>query len=261
MPSSKRVAKGIPPEMRPEMRLAFSLAFWGFMLLSSAILFPLALLLFCVTVAFDRRRWAMHRFTSWWASLYTWLNPAWPVRIHGRERMHEAGPAVIVANHLSLVDILVIFRLQSHFKWVSKHENFRVPLIGWNMRLCGYIPLRRGTARSIRAMMRRCNEVIGEGSSILMFPEGTRSATGRLRSFKSGAFEIAKKNGVPVQPIVIRGTGEALPKRGFVLQGRHPISIEILEPIPSGEVDELEPEEMMDRVRATIAEALSSDPR
>ena len=61
-----------------------------------------------------------------------------------------------------------------------------------------------------------------------MFPEGTRSATGRLRAFNSGAFQIAERNRVPLQPIIVRGTAEALPKRGFVLQGRHPISIEIL---------------------------------
>jgi len=243
------------------MRMALSLAFWGFVVLSSLILFPIAVLLFCLTFAFDRRRVAMHKFTSLWASLYTWLNPAWPVRIHGRERMHETGPTVIVANHLSLLDILVLFRLQSHFRWVSKQENFSVPVIGWNMKLCGYIPLRRGTARSIRAMMQKCDEVIQDGSSIVMFPEGTRSSTGRLRSFKTGAFEIAKSNGVPIQPIVLRGTGDALPKQGFVLQGRHPISIEILDAIPSTEVDKLEPEEMMGHVREIISDTLSRDPR
>jgi 1-acyl-sn-glycerol-3-phosphate acyltransferase len=242
------------------MRMALSLAFWAFLALSSLILFPIAVVLFCLTFAFDRRRWAMHRFTSFWASLYTWLNPAWPVRIYGRDRMHETGPTVIVANHLSLVDILVLFRLRSHFKWVSKQENFSVPLIGWNMTLCGYIPLRRGTARSIRSMMLKCDEAIRGGSSIVMFPEGTRSSTGRLRSFKSGAFEIAKRNGVPVQPIVLRGTGDALPKRGFVLQGRHPISIEVLDPIPATEVDALEAEEMMTRVRQTISDTLARDP-
>jgi 1-acyl-sn-glycerol-3-phosphate acyltransferase len=168
---------------------------------------------------------------------------------------------VIVANHLSLLDILVLFRLRSHFKWVSKQENFSVPLIGWNMTLCGYIPLRRGTARSIHTMMQKCDDAIRGGSSIVMFPEGTRSATGRLRSFKSGAFEIAKRNRVPIQPIVLRGTGDALPKRGFVLQGRHPISIEVLEPISTSEVEALEPEEMMTRVRQTISDTLAREPR
>ncbi len=238
------------------MNVALSIAFWAFVVVSSLVFFPLALLVFLVSLPFDPQRRLMHRFTSFWASVYTWLNPAWPVEIRSRERLYESGPAVIVANHLSLLDILVLFRLQTHFKWVSKEENFRVPVIGWNMRLCGYIPLRRGTARSIQAMMRRCDETIRAGSSIVMFPEGTRSANGRLRSFKTGAFEIAQRNRVPLQPVVLRGTGTALPKRGFVLQGRHPISIDVLEAIPADEVERVEVEAMTERVRNLFLEQL-----
>lgn len=242
------------------MRRLLSVLFWAFVMTSSVALFPVALLLFMATAPFDRRRALLHRFTCFWASLYTWLNPAWPVTIHGRDRLYEAGPAVLVANHLSLLDILVMFRLHGHFKWVSKAENFRVPVIGWNMTLCGYIPLQRGTRTSVMAMMRSCDAAIAGGSSIVMFPEGTRSATGRLRAFKTGAFEIARRNRVPIQPIVIRGTGDALPKRGFVLQGRHPISIEVLEPIPASEVEKATPEEMTERVRERIAAALAAVP-
>jgi len=238
------------------IRVAGSLVFWGFVGLSSLVLFPIGVLLWLATGPFDRRRWVLHRFTSLWASLYTWLNPAWPVRVIGRERLYEAGPAVIVANHLSLLDILVLFRLQSHFKWVSKIENFRVPLIGWNMRLCDYIPLRRGDKQSVVAMLRRCDRVLAEGSSILMFPEGTRSASGRLRAFNPGAFQIACRNRVPLQPIIVRGTAEALPKRGFVLQGRHRISIEILDPIPAAEIADRDPDETMGRVRGLFLEHL-----
>ena len=169
------------------MRWLLSMLFWGFILVSSIVLFPIAVLIFLVTAPFDRRRALLHRFTCFWANLYTWLNPIWPVGIRGREKLHDSGPTVLVANHLSLLDILVLFRLQTHFKWVSKLENFRVPLIGWNMTMCGYIPLRRGTASSVQQMMRRCDEAIAGGSSIMMFPEGTRSATGRLRAFKVGA--------------------------------------------------------------------------
>lgn len=238
------------------MKLLVSLLFWVFLVLSSLLLFPIALLLWLATAAFDPRRVVLHRFTCFWASLYTWTSPVWQVSIQGRARLVEDRPVVFVANHLSLLDILVLFRLRAHFKWVSKAENFRVPLIGWNMRLCGYIPLRRGDAASVQAMMRRCDAAIREGSSIMMFPEGTRSATGRLRSFKPGAFEIARRNAVPIQPIVIRGTAEALPKRGFVLQGRHAISIEVLETIPAEEVVRVDAEEMMARVRGTFVEAL-----
>lgn len=241
------------------MRIAGSLLFWGFVVLSSVALFPIGCLLWLLTAAFDRRRWVMHRFTSFWASLYTWLNPAWPVRVVGQERLVTEGPAVLVANHLSLLDILVLFRLKTHFKWVSKAENFQVPVIGWNMRLCDYIPLRRGNPQSTREMMRHCDRVLREGSSIMMFPEGTRSANGRLRSFKPGAFQIAERNDLPIQPIVLRGTAEALPKRGFKLQGRHAISIEVLEPISVEEVRACSPDEMMDRVREIIHNALQKD--
>lgn len=242
------------------LNMALSLLFWGFIIVSSIVLFPVALLLFAVTFAFDKRRALLHRFTCFWASLYTWLNPVWPVRIEGRERLVRSGPVVLVANHLSLVDILVLFRLHSHFKWVSKQENFRVPLIGWNMTLCGYIPLRRGERSSIHTMMKQCDDALAGGSSIMMFPEGTRSATGRLRSFKMGAFEIAKRNGLPIQPIVLRGTGDALPKRGFVLQGRHPISIEILDPVPAEEVIREDAEAMLEHVRERFVKALSETP-
>lgn len=241
------------------IRLAGSLVFWGFVAVSSFVLFPLAVAIWLVTLPFDRRRYAMHRFTSLWASLYTWLNPAWPVRVIGRERLYDAGPAVLVANHLSLLDILVLFRLQSHFKWVSKIENFRVPIVGWNMVLCDYIPLRRGDKQSIVAMLRHCDRALAGGSSILMFPEGTRSASGRLRAFNSGAFQIAARSRVPIQPIIVRGTAEALPKDGFVLQGRHPISIEILDPIPAEEHADRDPEETTQRVREIFLKHLRGD--
>jgi 1-acyl-sn-glycerol-3-phosphate acyltransferase len=238
------------------VRMVGSLLFWGFMLVSSILLFPISALLWLLTVKLDRRRWILHRFTSFWASLYTWFNPAWRVRVVGRERLYEAGPCVIVANHRSLVDILVLFRLQSHFRWVSKLENFRVPFVGWNMTLCDYIPLLRGDGGSIRAMMLHCNRALSGGNSILMFPEGTRSSNARMRSWKPGAFQIAKNNGVPIQPIALRGTAEALPNRGFILQGRHDISIEILDPIPAEEVAKHSSDDMKDHVRAILVDAL-----
>ena len=241
------------------IRMLGSLLFWGFMVTSSILIFPFALLVWLVAYPFDRRRWVIHRFTSIWASLYTWLNPAWRVRVIGRDRLYEDGPTVLVANHNSLVDILVLFRLQSHFRWVSKQENFRVPCVGWNMTLCDYIPIRRGQAGSIQTMMRHCDRALAGGNSIFMFPEGTRSSTGRLRSFKPGAFQIAERSQVPIQPIIVRGTSEALPKRGFILQGRHDISIEVLDVIPAEEVASCDSEEMLERVRAIIADALNID--
>jgi 1-acyl-sn-glycerol-3-phosphate acyltransferase len=214
------------------MRRLGSVLFWAFLVVSSLALFPVAVLVWALTRPFDPRLRLLHRFTCFWGSLYTWCNPAWPLRVVGRERIDPGATYVMVANHLSLLDILVLFRLFTHYKWVSKIENFKVPFIGWNMSLNRYIKLRRGDRQSVVAMMHACEETLAAGNSIMMFPEGTRSPSGRMRCFKPGAFELALKSGSPLLPIVIRGTSRALPKRGFVLQGRHEISITVLEPIP-----------------------------
>ena len=234
----------------------YSTLFWVFLTVSSIVLFPVAALICAVTMPFDRRKVLLHRFTCFWASLYTWLNPVWPVTVVGQKKIRPDTPYVMVANHLSLLDILVLFRLFTHFKWVSKIENFRVPFIGWNMTLNRYIKLRRGDQASVVQMMEACEHTLAQGNSIMMFPEGTRSPTGRMRSFKTGAFEVALKTRSPILPIVIRGTANALPKRGFVLQGRHPISITVLDEIPAESFTGATVDELTGRVHGIIAQEL-----
>ena len=234
-----------------------SLAFWGFILITSMGLFPIALVIWAVTVGFDRKLVWLHRFTCFWGSLYTWIQPNWPITIEGRERIRRDVAYVMVANHQSLLDILVLFRLFVHFKWVSKIENFRVPLIGWNMSLNRYIKLRRGDQESIQEMMVECEQALRSGSSVMMFPEGTRSPDGRLKAFKHGAFTMAKRTGSPILPIVIHGTAQALPKRGFVLRGHHAIRVRVLDEIPAESFADEPVESLVERVRERIAGKLT----
>jgi 1-acyl-sn-glycerol-3-phosphate acyltransferase len=238
------------------LRRVLSALFWTFLVVSSALLFPVALLIWAATAPFDPQLRLLHRFTSFWASLYTWLNPAWPVELIGREKIRDRATYVMVANHQSLLDILVLFRVFAHFKWVSKIENFRIPFIGWNMSLNRYIKLKRGDRASVVRMMQECQRTLAGGNSIMMFPEGTRSPDGRLRSFKTGAFELAKAARVPILPIILEGTADALPKRGFVLQGRHPIRITILDEVPAASFAEESVEELTARMRELIARHL-----
>jgi 1-acyl-sn-glycerol-3-phosphate acyltransferase len=238
-----------------------SLVFWVFLVTSSLVLFPLALVIWALTLAFDRRLVVLHRFTCFWASLYTWLNPAWRVHVEGREKIRPKTAYVMVANHQSLLDILVLFRLFAHFKWVSKIENFRVPAIGWNMSLNRYIKLRRGDQASAERMMRACERTLAAGSSVMMFPEGSRSADGQLRPFKRGAFTLAQRAGAPLLPIVLQGTAQALPKRGFVLQGRHEIHVRVLDEIPHSTFAGSPVDAVMHTVRTQIAAELARVPR
>lgn len=236
----------------------FSTVFWAFIVVTSVLLFPVAALIWAVTAPFDRHRRVLHLFTCFWASLYTWFNPLWSVEVSGRERLSRSETYVIVANHLSLLDILLMFRLFTHFTWVSKAENFRVPLIGWNMRLNGYIPLKRGDRESVRAMLAACERELRDGTSVMMFPEGTRSRTGELQPFKTGAFELALSTQRPLLPVLVEGTGDALPKRGFVLRGKHRIRLTVLDPIPVASYAGLDAAGLTERTHALFAERLAA---
>ena len=234
---------------------AFSIAYWVFVGLTMPVFFLGALAVFLVTFAFDSRRVALHLYSCFWASCYVYCNPLWRARIEGRHKLPWHGPAVIVANHLSLVDILVLYGLYRPFKWVSKEENFKVPIVGWNMRLNGYVSLSRGDRGSIRGMMARSLELLRRGSPLLIFPEGTRSATGELQSFKMGAFALAKEAGCPLVPVAITGTAESLPKRGLLLRKPMRALVEVLDPLAPADFPTAEA--LRDAARAAIAEAVS----
>jgi 1-acyl-sn-glycerol-3-phosphate acyltransferase len=210
------------------MRTLYSIAFWTFIAVSSAIMFVLALAIFAVTFPFDKNRRVLHLFTCFWAMLYFYVNPLWRVRVEHRERLPWSGSAILVANHQSLGDILVLFALYRPFKWVSKASVFKVPFIGWNMALNGYVPLVRGNKGSAAKMFAACARWLDREMPILMFPEGTRSPDGNLLPFKDGAFRLAIDKGCPVIPIVLTGTARTLPKHGFVLDSRADCVVRVL---------------------------------
>jgi 1-acyl-sn-glycerol-3-phosphate acyltransferase len=139
---------------------------------------------------------------------------------------------------------------------VSKTEIFSVPLIGWNMTLNRYVKLKRGDKESIAQMLRECEMHLDEGSSIFMFPEGTRSPDGNVKDFKLGAFEMALKKKVPILPVVVSGTNKALPKYSMNFTGVQKIYIKIFEEIPYSTFENLSAEDTAQMVRQFIIEKL-----
>jgi 1-acyl-sn-glycerol-3-phosphate acyltransferase len=213
------------------MRQFLSAAFWVFFVLSSLPLFLGALVVFAVTRPFDPNGRVLHLYSCGWAQLYFWVNPIWELRIAHRDRLPWRGPAVLVANHESLADILVLFGLFRPFKWVSKMSVFKVPLIGWNMQLNRYVGVVRGDKASVLKMLGDCEAWLDRGVPVLLFPEGTRSLDGQVKEFKDGAFHLAIKKGCPVIPIAVAGTARTLPKHGFVLRQSANCKVEVLEPV------------------------------
>jgi 1-acyl-sn-glycerol-3-phosphate acyltransferase len=237
------------------MLRVFSVAYWAFIGLTCPVFFAGAVLVWLVALPFDRRRIALHLYSSAWASFYVYVNPLWRLRIQGRDRLPWHGAAVLVANHASLADILVLFALFRPYKWVSKQEIFQVPVIGWNMRLNGYVPVVRGSGASVRRMMDRCDRLLGAGSPLMIFPEGRRTSDGTLQSFKDGAFELAVRHGVPVFPIAVHGTREALPRKGLILRTHIRARIEVLPPLAPADFADVRT--LRDAAREAIAGALA----
>lgn len=204
-----------------------TVVFWSYLALSLPLWFAGALVLFAGTLLIDRRLRLLHRYTCAWGYHYVKLLPLWRARFFGVEHIDPQRAYVMVSNHQSLGDILVLFGLFRHYKWVSKAAIFRVPFIGWNMRLNDYVGLRRGDPESISQMMDACRRHLRRGSSVMIFPEGTRSTDGQIKAFKHGAFTLAKELGLPVLPIVIEGTRDALPKHGLMLEQAGVLSIAV----------------------------------
>ncbi len=211
-----------------------------------------ALIVWLLTVLFDRRLVMLHLYSCFWASWYTWISPFWRVEIRGKEKIDRKKVYVMVSNHQSMVDILVLYRLFVHFKWVSKAELFKFPFSGWNMTLNRYIKLQRTSRTSIRKMMEDTRRTLKSGSSVMIFPEGTRSATVEVGRFKEGAFLIAKETATPILPIVLYGTGNAIPKHGFWVRGKHRLQVHILDEVPPETFKEMPVEELTEYTRNLI---------
>lgn len=223
--------------------------------LTSPIMYLIALILRITTYWFDKRLRLLHLFTCFWASMYTYIMPPWKIKVEGREKFRKGVAYMVVCNHQSLLDILVNFRLYTHFKFVSKIEIFRIPFIGWNMVLNRYIKLKRGDKQSIEQMMKVAGERLEEGSSVLFYPEGTRSETGEFRDFKPGAFILAKEKKVPILPMVVSGTREALPKKSFDYHGKHHIWLRVLDEIPYERFADMNLEDLVQMVRSIMLDA------
>ncbi len=201
------------------MRTAVHTAlFWSYFFLSMPFFFVGALLLFVGTFAFDPNGRVLHWYTCLWGGHYVFINPMWRLEVEGKERLERGRAYVFCSNHQSGGDIPVLFATFLPFKFVSKHENFRAPFLGWNMYLNRYVRLVRGDTASAAVMMEECKAWLGRGVSVMMFPEGTRSKTGQMLPFKAGAFTIARQANAPIVPIVIDGSFEAVPPDGILRQ-------------------------------------------
>ncbi|MGH7582871.1 MAG: lysophospholipid acyltransferase family protein [Gemmatimonadales bacterium] len=179
------------------------------------------------------------------------LTPRWHFSVRGELPANPRNPFVVVANHESFADLPLLCFLPWEMKWFSKIEIMRIPVLGWEMWAARDIGVRRGFAASARLAMAECRERLARRVSVMMFPEGTRSPSRDLLPFKDGAFRLAIEAGVPVLPVVIHGTRDAIARHDWQINPATAVA-QVLSPEPS---DGLEVDELKRRVRARIEAA------
>ncbi len=174
-----------------------------------------------------------------------------PVKISGRENIDKKTSYVFVANHQGAFDIfLVLGFLGRNFKWMLKQSLRHAPLIGRACYDAGYIFVDKSGPKKIKETIDRARCILQGGTSLVVFPEGSRTYTGQMNAFKKGAFQLADQLQLPVVPVTITGSFEVYPRthKGFVRF--HPLTLTIHKPIPpKGEGPE--------NIKATLDEAYS----
>ncbi len=236
------------------MRPVISMWVWTATALLALVWLPWLALLYALTARRDPGRYAVGRWFRRVAVASVRLNPLWRFRTSGVPVHDPRRPYVVVSNHESIADIFLISHLPWEMKWLSKASLFRLPVMGWLMRLAGDVRVRRDDAASRAAAMEELRDRLRRRVSVMVFPEGTRSPDDELLPFRDGAFRLAVEAGVPVLPIVVAGTRDALRKGSLVL-GRAWAEARVLEPVETAGLTLADVPALRDRVRRMIAQA------
>lgn len=235
-------------------RLLSTVWYWLVFAVTAPLILLGGVLVFVATAAFDKQRRAIHAFICATAFNYLRVNPFWRTRVAGREKL-PSGPVVFVANHQSMADVIAVMGVRHPFKFVSKASLFKLPVVGWMMKMAKYIPVERGRHSSMQKMMEECRGWLRQGMSVLLFPEGTYSTTNELLPFKRGAFQLAISEKVPLVPVVLQGTRDVVIEDGPWMSPRATVKVTVLDPIL---VDQLGEDDgaLSDRVRELFQAAL-----
>jgi len=160
---------------------------------------------------FDSSGRTQHRVARAWARMLLWIAGA-RVRVEGAQRIAPGSSYVIVANHLSFMDIpAILAHLPVEIRFLAKRSLFKAPFIGYHLRRAGHLPVEREDVRaSLKTMGEAAHMIRSRGISVLIFPEGGRSPH-EMREFREGAAYIAIKAGAAAVPVGLEGTRQILP--------------------------------------------------
>jgi 1-acyl-sn-glycerol-3-phosphate acyltransferase len=182
------------------------------------------------------------------------------VEVEGRKNLVPGGTYVLASNHQSLFDTPILFAyLPLSFRILYKKSLNRIPFLGWHLFLSGHVPVERESPAKATESLDHAAERIRSGTSVAVFPEGTRSYDGVMRAFRKGSFRLALKASTPVVPLTISGSHLVM-KRGRVTVYPGKVKLTIGEPIPVSGLAESDAASLSERVREVVQQRLSSGP-
>jgi len=232
------------------------LSLWSWFALGVIVIVwtPIVFLVWIATTPFDKGRYATGYTFRRLCVLHQWLNPLWKFKTSGQLPANKRNPYVMVSNHESFVDMLLLSHLKMEMKYLAKESFLRIPLVGWMMKMSGDVSVLRGDRSSGAAALIVCEKWLKRKMSVMIFPEGTRSFDGEMRGFKDGAFILAIRTQTPMLPVVVHGTRSALRKSDWRM-GDAKAEVRVLEIIETTGMTLNDVPALRERVRdAMIAE-------
>jgi 1-acyl-sn-glycerol-3-phosphate acyltransferase len=226
---------------------------WG-VGLTTTVVFAIAAIFFSLFQASGN---LSHLSSRLWGKIQIWTTGT-RVTVQGIENIDPVKSYILVSNHQSFFDIFSLLGyLPIQFRWIAKAELFRIPILGWGMSRTGYIPIERGSPKKAYRSMLQAAEKIRQGTSILIFPEGTRSPDGNLQPFKKGVFLLALKSQAPILPVTIRGTRSIMRKNDW---HTYPGNVQIIisPPIETAGFSTAKEAELSEQVRSAILRNLTA---
>jgi 1-acyl-sn-glycerol-3-phosphate acyltransferase len=193
-----------------------------------------------------------------WARIILWASSV-RVQIDGLNTIDKERASIYIPNHLSIFDIFALLAaLPVDFKFIFKEEIMRVPMLGWAMRKAGYISIDRSSPAKARRTFKQAVDMIRNGTSLVIFAEGTRSRNGHLQPLKRGAFQLAIASGSLIIPVAIKGSNEIMPRGSFRLKGGS-IAIQLGSPISTGTYSRKSMPELIERVAGSLRKMLEGE--
>ncbi|MFA5669619.1 MAG: lysophospholipid acyltransferase family protein [Balneolaceae bacterium] len=212
------------------MRVLFSIFVWTYYNILFLVFFIIISIAFLFTFPFDPYR----KIPNWLLARMAWCmmqaSPGWKTKMMGIEKYDPNRPTVFIGNHQSFLDMAFVFMLPWQMKWVTKRSLMLIPVMGWLAWFTGHLAIDRKSKTAIRKLDNLVAP-IKDKVPVMIFPEGTRSTDGAVKSFKNGAFLLAMENDFYIQPIVIDGGYKALKSGSKVINSKVQFTLSVLDPI------------------------------